>query len=219
LMTFLLPGDDDNDQEKQEIGNLVEKLNLYLSDKQTDNLPIPERFRNKVKNQVKVFVIHLFRNKQYELLDLLDLPSYIEPYIEPAFKLVENDLEASKENIFKNWIDYLDKSGNNFLISTVTLSNENFWGSTKMDHASVFDKHFSVFEREINDQKNVYQVFSHLRRTYLNLYKKVQIQKLLQIFDISENEYDKAKQNFVHEFSQLLTTDDPNLIEEIFYEK
>jgi len=219
LMTFLQAEDEENEQEKMEKENLVEKLNIYLSDKQGKNLPELEKPRSKIISEVKAFAIHLFRNKQYELLDLLDLPSYLEPYIEPAYNLIEGDIEESKEGVFNNWIDYLEKSGNGFLVSIVILNKENFWGSNRTDNGDVFEKHFGVFEREINDYKNVYKMFCHYRRDYINLHKRVEIQRLLQVFDITVDAYDKGKQNFIHEFSKLLTDDDTKLIEGIFYEK
>jgi hypothetical protein len=225
LMTSILPMEEtdvaNNERELVESEELVRKLNVYLSDKQDMNLDsLGQRSQNAIINQVKAFAIHLFRDKQYWLLDRLDLPHYLDKYIESTFNLVDNNNDSKiSEDIYNNWINYLSQSNNIPLIDIVILNKDCFWGGMSTSHQDMFEKYFGNVSDQINDYANVYEMFRHYRKSYMDLNKKVKINSFCEIFELNINEYDKGKQAFIHEFSELFTNEDTNLIGGLFYEK
>jgi hypothetical protein len=206
---------DEPDDEITEIEKFVEKLNLYLSDKH--DLPKSEKACSGIINKIKAMVIILFKHKLHELLDQLNLPEYIEPYIGSAFNIIEDN----QENTLNSWINYLNSSNNKFLVDIVILDEDNFWGNYGVDSNDIFNKHFGSVKDEINDYESVYEMFCYYRREYMRLAKNMEIQKLCDIFEINKNQYDKGRKNFIDEFSMLVNKEDEeiNLINKVVYER
>jgi hypothetical protein len=207
-----LSSEDDIDEKenKEKSKRIIDKLNLYLSDKQI--LPDSPRLSIGVTNKIKSLVIVLFRNNAFDIINQLDLPYYVSDYIDPALATIRDN----REDVLDNWISYLMNSGNSILVDIVLLNEMKFWGNPKFTSNRLFNLYFNSKKNKIKDYEKTYDMFSHYRKEYMKLNGNVEIGKLCDIFDIGINEFDSARRRFIEEFETLIDDEgDEDLINEV----
>ena len=205
---------EDEDRELTEL--LVEKLNIYLSTKL--ELPKSKITQQGFLNQTKALSIMLINNKLYEVFSRLEFPEYVKRYNDDIFK----EIEINQGDILDKFIEYLNDSGNEFLIEIVSSKRLDFWGSFNVDPINVFELHFGSYKKEdFNDYDNVLKVFTHYCNEYRKSSKGVQINKLIGLYDMKEDQFDNGRRSFINEFKNYINEEEEslNLINRIIHGK
>jgi hypothetical protein len=196
---LMTTSDDDIDDEEMEekTKKLVDRFNLYLSDKH--ELPKSPKLSTGIISKVKSLAIILFRGNAFDILDQLDFPDYVNEYISLAF----SEIKENRDSILDDWINYLINSGNSALIDTVLLNENKFWGSYGARSGQLFDTYFKSRKSEIIDCDKVYDMFRYYRREFMRVEKNIEVNVLCDIFDIKEDAYSSASRKLIKELDTL----------------
>lgn len=202
LMRYSLDTDVDEILDQRMTDLFVDILNTYLSDKQ--ELPQSKpRVAAGMLSRVKALMIMLIATNQYGVIPLLTIPNYMLRMVTELF----DNIRVIKEDVLESWIIWLKQNNNQEMAEIVTSVGNDFWGSEGIKANVIYDRHFGKIRDRINKPIDTYNMYLNFRAEYRKSTKNILPSKVYDIFDITPDAYDRARQNVYKEISELFPED------------
>lgn len=202
LMRYSLDTDVDEILDQRMTDLFVDILNTYLSDKQ--ELPQSKpRVAAGMLSRVKALMIMLIATNQYGVIPLLTIPNYMLRMVTELF----DNIRVIKEDVLESWITWLKQNNNQEMAEIVTSVGNDFWGSEGIKANVIYDRHFGKIRDRINKPIDTYNMYLNFRAEYRKSTKNILPSKVYDIFDITPDAYDRARQNVYKEISELFPED------------
>ena len=202
LMRYSLDTDVDEILDQRMTDLFVDILNTYLSDKQ--ELPQSKpRVAAGMLSRVKALMIMLIATNQYGVIPLLTIPNYMLRMVTELF----DNIRVIKEDVLESWITWLKQNNNQEMAEMVTSVGNDFWGSEGIKANVIYDRHFGKIRDRINKPIDTYNMYLNFRAEYRKSTKNILPSKVYDIFDITPDAYDRARQNVYKEISELFPED------------
>jgi len=176
----------------------VEALNLYLEDKQ--QLPTKTRQADYQLNLLKALFIILISNGQYILVSKLNIPDYMEIYIETANKY----LDDLADELYEDFISYVEQAESQEVADYFRELGGKIWGSVASNARDIFNSIINPILDQVKNWTELRNRWLNLREEYFKVTRSIKQNKLFGSFEISKTTFDKYKLIVIEELGELL---------------
>jgi DNA-binding ferritin-like protein (Dps family) len=175
----------------------VEALNLFLEDKQ--QLPTKTRAANALLYKLKTFFILLIKNEQHVIISKLNVPDFMEIYIDEANSYLD---EKAKE-IYEDFISYVEQTESQYLADYFRSLGSNIWGSHRSNMREVYNKITKPVMDHIKDWTKLRDRVLELRNDYFHVTRSINYNKLYGIFQIGKTTFEDYRKELIPELDAL----------------
>lgn len=196
LMRYSYSAQDINEVLDEKLLNLlVSIINSYLEDKK--ELPSNEKLARSKMVRAKSLMIMLITTNQINVIALLDdLPKYLHGPVSKIFDL----MSTIREDSLDGFVKYLRESGNEKMADIAeSVGGRDFWGTDGTKANVVYERHFGKIREEIVNPIETYKKYLKFRGEYRKSSRGIVPSKILEIFDISKDSYQKGRKNVYNE--------------------
>nr|DAV98791.1 MAG TPA: hypothetical protein [Bacteriophage sp.] len=185
----------DEVMEEKVLNVMVSIVESYLADKK--ELPANEKLAKSRMTKAKALIIMLITTNQMDVIALIqDLPKYLYSPI----RRVNDLLYSVREDTLDRFVEYLRKSGNEDMADIAeSVGSKEFWGTDGTKSTVIYERHFGKIREKIVNPIETYNAFKKFRGEYRKSTRGVLPSKILEIFDLSKDAYQKGRRTVYNE--------------------